>query len=518
MIKKKIFIFFTSEIITIGGMQMYVAGKANYLQNRNWQVYVFFEGPREAKSAIPYLTQYIKSGGGMNFFSTPPYKMKKYEQNYYLSIMLDRLELYNANEYEIIIESHADILGYWAELLAAQIGARHFFICCNEIYRPTQTLPNKTYEDNLDFFYFKWQRNELVGSKSVINKLFNGYKGVTKTLVEIPDNVREQDAIQDVDFPIEKIHRADWNICHIGRAMKDYVPSVIEGVGELARRYPNRTINFIMVGNADVRQVLLEQTFHNLPNVLITLLGDLVPIPRVLFTKIDVVCAISQSARFAANEDILTIVGSSSEPTRTPGVLGYDVKEQVYGKGTFSYLEALENVLVKKIYTGKSYILPKLKPAEEYYDNFWTIVKNASPVKEYYVPRLSQERIRTWTAIFPFGTVGRGARVIFFGKNEITKDYQRQIESQNNTLREFRKDYAITFKPCPYCQVVATIDEHPEDFDDTVVGIERLNIKDYDVIVICSFPQNAQAAYNKIIQIVPDMSDKVIYNFQITQT
>ncbi len=517
MEKKRIYIFFTYGIVSIGGTQMYTAGKANYLQNRGWQVYVFFPEPRENKSDIPSLTQYISSGGGMNFLSKPPYKMRKYEQDYWLNLMLERLRLSSMENYEIIIESHANCFGYWAELLAAKIGAQHFFICCNEVYRPTPTLPNKTYGDNLDFFYFKWERNELVGTDKALQKLFNGYKNVTKTKVEMPKTVREQDAIQDVVFPIERLQKLDWNICHIGRAGKEYVPALIEGIGELARRHPDKRINFIMVGNESSRRALLAQTFHNLPNVLVTALGDLVPIPRVLFTKVDVVCAISQSAIFAANENVLTICASAHDPTRTPGVLGYDTEQQVYGEGTFSYVEALENVLVKKLYADKKYSLPKLRPADEYYENFWTIVKNASPVKEYYTARLSQERIRNWTAIFPFGAVARGARIVLFGETEIAKDYRRQIDSQASVAVEFGQEYVKNFKPCPYCEIVATVDEYPDEFDDTVVGAERLKAKDYDAIVLCVFPQNAQAVYKKIVQVVPDMANRIIYNFQVVQ-
>ena len=515
--EKRIYIFFTYSILPIGGTQMYTAGKAKYLQNRDWQVYIFFSESRKSKSVIPSLTQCIESGGGLNFLDTPPYKMKRYEQNYCLEVIVERLRLSTEEEYEIIIESHSDIFAYWAELLASKIGAHHFFICCNEIYRPTPTIPNKTYGDNLDFFYFKWKRNELIGTDETLKKLFNGYKNVTSTLFDMLETVREQDAVQDVNFPIEKINKLDWNICHIGRAEKDYVPFVIEGVGKLAKRHPDKRINFIMVGNAESRRVQLSQTFNGLSNVFITLLGDLVPIPRVLFTKVDVVCAISQSARFAANEDVLTIVGSANEPSKTPGVLGYDVEEQVYGAGTFSYVEAFEKVLVKKFYADKKYSLPKLRPADEYYENFWTIVKNASSVKEYYTARLSQERIRNWTAIFPFGAVARNARIILFGETEIAKDYRRQINSQGSFAVEFGREYVKNFKPRPYCEIVATVDEHSDEFDDTVVEAERLKTKDYDAIVLCTFPQNAQAAFNKIAQIVPDMADRVIYNLQVVQ-
>lgn len=514
MTRKKLYIFFTYPISYIGGCQMYTAGKADYLQKRGWQVFVFSGGPRDAESVIPSLTQYIKQGSGMNFLYTPPYKFRRQEQGYFLNDMLERLGEISFDEYDIIVESHTDTFAYWAELFASIIGARHFFICCNEFYRSTPTLQNRFYRDNLDFFYFKWKRNEVVGDDESINKLFCGYKNVTKTLVEMPWTIREQDPIQDVDFPIEKITKLDWNICHVGRAMKDYVPFVIKGVGELARRHPDKKINFIMIGNADSLQSLLQETFQELPNVFGSLLGDMSPIPRILFSKVDVACGISQSARFVANEGVLTIVATNSDSSRTPGVLGYDTEEQIMGDGTFSYVEALENVLVKKIYAGRQYSLPQLKPAEEYYEKFWTIVNNAAPNKEYFVERLSQERVRNWTSIFPFSSIARGARIIFYGDTIITDDYRRQLDSQEEFLTEFGRNYVKKINPSPYCEVVATVDENPDEFDDSVVGVERLQVRDYDAIVICLPEDQARAAYNKICQLVPDMASKVVYNFR----
>ena len=500
MEQKKIYIIFTYGLYEIGGTQMYVAGKAKYLYERGWQVYVFTQGA--SKCVISNLPQHAEIVQGMNFLIKPPYKVKAYEQNFFLNILRSRLNISEPKDCEIIIESHTDTFAYWAELLAAQIGARHFFLCCNEDYR---NFPYLYYEDNLDFFEFKWKRNELIAYGGTLNKLFNGYKNITEPLVEMLPTIQEQNPIQDVNFKIENVAKLDWNICHFGRAVKYYVPYVIRGVGELARRHPDKRINFIMIGNADVRMNLIEETFQDVPNVLITLLGDLVPVPRILFSKIDVVCAISQSARFAANEGV--------------GVLGYDTEDSCYGEGTFSYVEALENVLVKKIYADKKYLLPKIRPEEEYYDNFWTMAKNASPVKEYYTERLSKERIRDWTAIFPFGAIGRGARIILFGATDIAQDYRRQIYSQKNVDMKFGRNYVKHYRqPEPYCEIVATIDLHPEEFDNAVVGAERLLQRDYDAIIISTSSQDAPAVYDKIVQTVPDMVDRVIYRFKTLTT
>ena len=510
--KQKLYIFFTYDISTVGGTQMYTAGKARYLQSRGWQVAIFCDHFIKDHSDIPYLNQYMHPNAGMDFLARPPYKIRQHEIKYCLNFMVRQLNISDPNDYEILIESHADVQAYWAELLALVLGARHFFVACNEVFR---NFPGRFYEDNLDFFYFKWKRKEMVDDfGDTIVKLFNGYKNVTKPLFMPPfPTVREMDAIQDVDFKIENIERLDWNICHIGRAVKNYVPYVIKGVGELARRYPDKRINFIMVGEADSLLELLKKTFNGCSNIHVTLLGNMVPIPRILFTKVDVVCAISQTALFTVNEDVPTICATVTDETRTPGLLGYDTEDPLYAEGTYSYVEALENVLLKRLYDGRKNSLTKIRPAEEYYDAFWSIVEHADPTKEYYAEQLSKERIREWTAIFPFGTVARGARIILFGENDIAKDYRKQIDSQKNSAMEFGKDYVKHLKPQPYCQILATVDEHPEEFDDSVVGLERLKTQDYDVIIICLPSELVQDAYNKIIQIAPEATDKVIHAF-----
>ena len=475
MEKKKLYIFVTHYIGDVAGTQMYTAGKVKYLKECGWQIRILCNGPRQTKALMPLLDEYIWDGSGLNFIMTEPYKLPKYQQEYFLNLMVQRLNLSPNEYYDIIIESHCDWQAYWAELLAAKIGARHFFIACDEAYRKdhrNEASGNRNYESNLDFFYFKWKRNELVGNESVLKKLFNGYKNVAAPLVEMPPTVQEMYPIQDIDFPIEKIKKLDWNICHIGRMAKKYVSHAIKGIGELARRYPDKKINFIMVGSPYDRTELLKQTFQNCPNVFFILLGDMVPIPRNLFSKIDVVCAISQSARFAANEGVLTICGTVDKPDKTSGVLGYDTKEAINGEPIFTYVEALENVLVKRLYDDQEYGLPKIEPAEKAYENFWTIVKNASPVKEYYVKRLTDERIRNWTAIFPFASIARGARIILFGATEIAKDYKKQIESQSNVKFEFGRDYMKVMQGFPYCEIVAMTDVHPEEFDDSVVNPE----------------------------------------------
>ena len=529
MENEKIYIFIMHTVYTIGGTQMYVLGKSRYLHSQGWKCYgLFYAEDYEDDGIFHDSVEYLTPVKGCFFLAEPPYRMSRTRQDVLLEQILRKIHLSKPEAYEnaeIIVETFFPSSLYWGELLAARVHGRHFFCGVQEAYR----YFGATYEDNLDFFYFKWKRNEIITSEALLKNLFNGYKNVEKFLVEIPDTVREQDPIQDVfNEKVEQIQRADWNICHIGRIEKDYVVHVIKGVGELAKHHRDKKINFIFVGDAERRMDMLKEIFEDLPNVNLIFLGVLAPIPRSLFSKVDVVCAISQSARFAANEDTLTIVASAPHPEGTPGVLGYDTKEQICGESDFTYFEAFENVFVKRLYDGKEYGLPKLLPAEHYYENFWTILKNADPKKEYYVERLSQERIRHWVAVFPFTLIARGTRIIFFGATEIAKDYRKQIEVQKidgsidfgpSKIKykvpkpkkiEIGPDGITELDDSPYCEIVATVDEHPENFDNSVVGLDRLKTLDYDAIVVSTYTWDAQKAVDKIIEIVPQMKERII--------
>lgn len=529
MEKEKIYIFIMHTVYSIGGTQMYVLGKSRYLHNNGWKCYgVFYGDEWEDNGIFHESVEYLTPVKGCLFLTTPPYRMDRARQDILLEQILRKLHLSKAEAYEnaeIIVETFFPSSLYWGELLAARVQGRHFFCAIQESYR----YLGATYEDNLDFFYFKWQRNEIITSKELLRSLFNGYKGVENFAIPIPeDTVHEQEPIQDVfNEKVEQIQRADWNICHFGRSEKDYVPYVIKGVEKLAEKYPDKKINFVFVGDAKHRLDLLDTTFQNCPNVNLIFLGDLAPVPRSLFSKIDVVCAISQSARFVANEGILTIVASANSPEGTPGVLGYDTKEQICGGATFTYFEALENVLVKRLYDDKEYGLPKLLPAEHYYEKFWTILKNAAPKKEYYLERLTQDRIRHWVAVFPFAYIARGAKIIFFGATEIAKDYRKQIEYQQAEITvdfgmhkryKVPKTSSVEIGPhgikeldnSPYCELLAVVDEHPENFDNSVVGLERLKTLDYDAIIITEYDWNAQRAVDKILEIVPQMKERII--------
>ena len=191
---------FTNDIHPIGGTQMFVAGRSKYLENHDWQVYMFFGGAPFGISDIPSLTKYI-SGCGFSELWKRPYKISDHDRNRVLDRMVDILRIDPTIENEIIIESHEEKLSFWAELLAERVHGRHFFITCNEVYRNE----NQFYFENLDFFYFKSQRREIISDSERFKKLFNGHRDSKENLLQFPNDVHgivEMDAVQDVENQI----------------------------------------------------------------------------------------------------------------------------------------------------------------------------------------------------------------------------------------------------------------------------------------------------------------------------
>ena len=487
------YIFFTYPLNQIGGTQMVVAGKAQYLEKHGWEVYIFTRGNPYGKSQIPSLTKYI-AGCGFNELYNCPYKVSDLDRDELLDKMVAILRIDKTIENEIIIESHYDVVAYWAELLAERIHAHHFAMILNPSFRDDWNY----YFENLDFFYFKYLRRELFA----LDQLFNGYRNL-KLLPydDLPNEISwgcEQDPIQDVQNPnvnaVCDEKNSDYTIAYIGRPEKSYLQSIFYGIVNFANKYPHKKFRLIMVGNfADLNQFSM---FAGIGNVNIVLLGVLVPIPKKLFQCVDVVIAGDQTAMFCAEENV-PVITSIVKSDKTAGVLFYDTEDSWHGENglRISYEEALEKVLIRREYANRKPNIPKRRPADWHYEQLlnWQL-KNQSPLR-YFTKKFKTDLRRDWVAIFPFRLVERGERVVFYGVGDICNDYQKQIED--------------------YCQLVAIVADEYEHYDRTVLPPEKLAELEYDNIVISRLVDRQQLdkIVAKVMKIVGEVN--IICDFKL---
>lgn len=367
-----------------GGVQCYVAAKAKYLEEQGWHVVVISSNLPNTKKLclIPYLNKYIHNG--IPYLGYHPHQLPRYFVNKTLSLMVDAIGgVEDADEF--IVESWNCQSALWGELLASKIHGRHMFWTANEHYRGR----GMCYEEKIRFFLFKMERGELFASVQTANRLFEGYRCYRDgDILECPI---AEDPIQDVIVPeVDCIKKADWNICYIGRSIKPYVPNIYQGVMEFASRHKDKTIQLILLGEVEQPQRALVDSI-NVPNLKIVELGNLYPIPRILYSKIDVVIAGSGSARHSADAGALVIT-ADPETKNSHGLLGYDTLESVYkhqdnnGKGLdLSFTDALDLTLVKQTWRHQTnkwvksadieactkvqfHIISMAKKALEYYD------------------------------------------------------------------------------------------------------------------------------------------------------
>lgn len=488
----------TFDIHPIGGGQAYTAGKARWLEKCGWNVIVLFMGSKTGKCDIEYLNKFLL--GGNTGLKCPPYNLDECTRNNIVKdIIDDNIGIYK--KANIIIESHYDVMSFWGEILAEELKCRHYIFCCNEYYRSKNGY-RTFYKDNLDFFYFKFSRNELVASSAVIGKLFEGYKGVVEARINYPDLIVEQDPIQNIDFSCEEsLFDADWNICCIGRTEKPYVKFAIEGIKKFAIKYNSKRINLIIVGNEKPIRDVLYNAFRYVNNVRLVFLGVLVPIPRELLKKMDVVIAAAQTARFVSYENVYVITANVMSTT-TPGVLGYDTQDSWYGGETkeYCYDEVLEDLLVFAKYKDKVFSMPKRETAEYHYKQQWDYLNRSSSKVEYFTQQLKKYRGRDWIALFPFWGVGRGDDVIIYGAGTVGKDYVYQIENSK------------------YCNLIAVVDKNFNEFDSSVCKPEDgLKNNEYDVVVIATTSDiGAKQMIDNVKKIT--INKRIIYDIKVCWT
>lgn len=375
---KKVYIFMTENIHPIGGMQLLTSGKAKVLERQGWEVIIFFPAFARGHCAIEELDKY--DTGGMLELSLPPYKWPRTTRKKVIRKMCGLIGAVSAED-TIIIESHVDRLCQWGELLAAEIHVKHMIFACNETYRGK----GKYYAECLEFFDWKHKRKELVGENSgMFDLLFEGFKEVP--LNEVYIFMFDENPVRDVKNKlVEEISSYDWNIGYIGRLEKGYVPNIIQSVATFAKWHKNKRIQFIIVGDITSRKDLIRETFKECSNVYINELGNVVPIPKSLFNKLDAVIAGSGSAKCAAYEGVYTIL-ADADNFRSNGVYGYDTSDHLYcgQMEQTSFEESLEKVLVKKEYENRQSNLPPYMNPEECTKQNFELIEASSQNMEYY--------------------------------------------------------------------------------------------------------------------------------------
>ena len=346
---------------TIGGGQNYLNTKTEWLENKGWLPIVFTSGKdypsiRVKKRTIPWNGLGRFSRYKSFYISRPP----EFWPKRIVRRELERMAKCVPNNVDqVIIETHTDYWAEWGELLARKIHAKNYCFLLDELLERYGAK---------EFLFFKFQRHEVAGiHQSSMNRLFIGYQDIPidDTYVLKATN---NGSVADVNnVAVSEVKREDYNIAYIGRD-KQYVPNIIDGVRSFAENHPDKIIRFIIVGS--VNEPLLS-SLELLSNIRISSLGFLLPIPRVLFTKVDVVIAGAGCASLSARENVPVIVADAGTML-SQGILGYTTKSTLFSEtAAKSFEEELEDVLVNKVLVDmEPPTFPQKNPEREYEKHF----------------------------------------------------------------------------------------------------------------------------------------------------
>lgn len=373
------YVFLTYTVENMGGSIIYTNNKVRFLEEIGWAVRVFshekgnivLEGLRRFNDNILLELKYHPS-----FYT-------KADREFLLQRLQGAIEKQD-RESRLVIESQTLNLSLWGEMLAEKLKAKHI------VYLLHETFPPLTHE-MYSFLDFKHKRRELAGiTGRSLEILFKNYKELK------PDESYYLKAactnvVEDVENSIiDSIRRSDIMIGSIGRLEKGYVRALTKNSIAFANSNPTRRVSLVLVGGTRDEKVARELRKITSPcsNLDLIITGFMYPIPRKLFSLVDIFVSGAGSARVSAAEGVLTMTVDVN--TGKPiGLLGYDTNNSIYGdkEQTKSIAEMLQEVLLEKEMHKKKIPMKYEQTIPDFrqrYAEHMDFIERSEQEKEYY--------------------------------------------------------------------------------------------------------------------------------------
>ncbi|NLJ77124.1 MAG: glycosyltransferase family 4 protein [Peptococcaceae bacterium] len=328
------YIIITYDITNMGGGQQYCRNKAEALKKKGYDVFIF-----SAVVGVVFIHELRQHEYGViRELRYPAYCFTKGRVN---DVLDHILQLVGVVDQSTIIESTSIAAAQWGELLARQIGCKHFLFNLQEVHSYSPTV--------ISFLKFKLDRYELAGiSSRSVKLMFKGFYDIQNSELyhfrAFCTNVISDTGSSIVDtLPI-----ATYNIGSLGRLEKKFVYPTLLQLRGFIRSNPDKTFNILMIGGGANKIVKkIEHLFVNVENARLLITGYIYPVPRTLIGKMDVFFASAGSARVTMQEGIPTIaMGADTE--KPIGILNYTTKNIFYGECEHSFTRLLQMILEEK--------------------------------------------------------------------------------------------------------------------------------------------------------------------------
>lgn len=385
----KKYIFLTYAVTGIGGTQIYLRNKINFLQSRGWQIFVFATESANADNKV-----YIKELEPFVEWITPdliknPFILTRKERE----SILNRLEQGIGKADEIVIESNYVQVTLWGEILAQRLEAKHFIFFIQEDYR--LNIPQY-----IEFYKFKYLRGELAANTD-------------HALAHLFDNVLQINASNNCHLPAtcsNSIEDCETNLCDViksgyyhigslGRINKPFVLPTLVSIGDFAKTHPADKFQVIYFGYASdpLYQTQLEEVADKVDNLEIFVTGPIYPVPLSMLKKMDVFISSSGSATATSKCGFLTIAidGQDLEPIGFVGINTHETLHRANSDEKIKLKDLLEEALYEKK-NEKTQINCDLEvDMAEKFSPHLDFIEMSSHVKEYYEIKRLQPKLIT---------------------------------------------------------------------------------------------------------------------------
>lgn len=172
----------------------------------------------------------------------------------------------------------------------------------------------------------------------------------------------------------------------------------MQDIALFAQKYRDKSIQLVIIGDVSGKERFIGNTFENVLNVSIVKMGDMVPVHKAIFNKVDVMIAGAGCAIWSYLQNVFTLIPDSKNYMAN-GLLGYDTLSTLRAETKeiqSSFSRYLEKVLVDKIYNASvrkkiDFEMSDLKHDKRYEKHF-EIIGNSTSKMEYYDFNLSQKQ------------------------------------------------------------------------------------------------------------------------------
>lgn len=348
----KRYVFMTPSVINMGGAQMYVRNKVIWLRKQGWDVQII--SVYQGEAIIAELKEFDTYVSEILF---PIYLFSQKKRREVITIIESKIQPKDFEE--IIIESTCIGITTWAEVIAAEIGAKHIVYLLQEM----NFIDNPHLQK---FFIFKHKRRELVSiTNQSLMLMFAPFFPIpielSYWLPAYCNNV-----VEDIDSSyLQSISwsKYDYKVCCLSRIDKPFIITAVTHFARFAQRYNDKKFLLFMIGGAPDHTSFesnIRRIFNGIKNVELVISGYMFPISAKLMECFDAFFASAGSCWVCMRSGVPTIAidGNDFMPT---GIMRHTTMHSLFrgeDEPVLDYQEVFENVVIQNKY-------PRMTPDHE---------------------------------------------------------------------------------------------------------------------------------------------------------